>query len=84
MDKKELEKINVLLEFLNDLASQLVKKMKDTGQEQNKLIVSELYELVNDLKKTIKDSGGKIEPIKMATSPIMSQIRQYKIDAQFP
>ena len=83
MDKKELEKINVLLEFLNELASQLVKKMKETGQEQNKLIVSELYELVNDLEKTIKDSsGGKIElpKVQMATSPAISQIKQYKIE----
>ena len=80
--KDELKKINILLEFLNDLASQLVKKMKETGQEQNKLIVSELYEVVEDLKKTIVDSGGKVQPVQMATSPMMSQIKQYKIEVQ--
>ena len=82
MDKKELEKINVLLEFLNELASRLVKKMKDSGQEQNKLIVSELYEMVEELKKTIAESGEKMPKVQMVTSPMMSQIKQYKIEVQ--
>jgi len=82
MDKEELKKINIVCEFLNDLAAQMVKKMKETGQEHNKLIISELYEMVGELKKTIEESGEKMPKIEMATSPMMSQIKQYKIEVQ--
>ena len=85
MDKKELEKINTLFAFLNDLSSQFAKKMKETDKDQNKAVVSELYEMVEDLKNTIKEKGPDL-PFQQnisANYPFwLSQFKHYKLEVQ--
>jgi hypothetical protein len=68
-ENNDYEKVNILCEFLNDLASQLVKK----GKEQNNEIIENIYEAVeflrDDITAAIKEN--KIEsPKRVGSSPI--------------
>lgn len=78
----EIKQLNNIFKFFNDLSSQIIRKIKEIGKEQQKIIQSSS----RDIQKAIEDKKIELLPVQELVKPLQKAIEGLDISPkiEFP